>query len=453
MQDQDIGFIGRSEELKALEDAYQSHSFELVTVIGPAGSGKTALLREFCRNKRAVLFTASRTNQAMNLAAFSKAASKAMYRGLRSLVSFNSVPEAFLFMKRLSANGRLIVVVDGYDALRDAVPGADKDLKNLFEHDLEGTDLMVVLSGRSVIDPGIADHRSIRLERLPFSVLRDVFLDSYDDSDLVRLYAITGGNPGYIRMIDRNRTVNQNVDSMFFSPDSPLYKGPLNDLMTGVRSSEKYECILSVLSDGPKQMGEIVDASGVSPSSACSTYISTLMDLGLVKKSLPYGEKASRKGVYSISDPSLLFWFRFVHGNRSLIDYRYSEDLYGIIVGEDDGYLPAVFREVCLQFILENPAYFDMTATRTGEWWGEKGHIDIVAGDLLTTMFCDCRYRDSPVGLSVLEGLKDKAKSIRTIGSKRYAVFSKEGFAKDLLDYAKRHSDVTLVSLRDICGF
>ena len=68
-------------------------------------------------------------------------------------------------------------------------------------------------------------------------------------------------------------------------------------------------------------------------------------------------------------------------------------------------------------------------------------------------MFCDCRYRDSPVGLSVLDGLKDKAKSIRTIGTKRYAVFSKEGFAKDLLDYAKKHSDVTLVSLRDICGF
>ena len=332
MNDQDIGFIGRAEELRALEDAYQSHSFELVTVTGPAGSGKTALLREFCKNKRAVLFTASRTNQAMNLVAFSKAVSKAMYRGLRSLVSFNSVPEAFLFMKRLSANGRLIVVVDGYDALRDAVPNADKDLKDLFEHDLEGTDITVVLSGRSAIDAGISDHRAIRLERLPFSVLRDVFLDSYDDPDLVRLYAITGGNPGIMRMVDRSRTVNQNVDSLFFSPDSPLYKGPLNDLMTGVRSPEKYECILSVLSDGPKQMGEIVDASGVSPSSACSTYISTLMDLGLVKKSLPYGEKASRKGVYSISDPSLLFWFRFVHGNRSLIDYRYSEDLYGKLI-------------------------------------------------------------------------------------------------------------------------
>ncbi|MBO6084228.1 MAG: hypothetical protein J6O90_04020, partial [Candidatus Methanomethylophilaceae archaeon] len=85
--------------------------------------------------------------------------------------------------------------------------------------------------------------------------------------------------------------------------------------------------------------------------------------------------------------------------------------------------------------------------------WGESGNIDIIAGDLLTTMFCDCRYRDSPVGLSVLENLKEKSRAVRTIGVRRYALFSKEGFAKDLTDYARRHSDVTLVSLRDICGF
>ena len=53
----------------------------------------------------------------------------------------------------------------------------------------------------------------------------------------------------------------------------------------------------------------------------------------------------------------------------------------------------------------------------------------------------------------VLEGLKKKSASIRTIGARKYAVFSKEGFAKDLTDYARRHSDVTLVSLRDICSF
>jgi AAA+ ATPase superfamily predicted ATPase len=175
--------------------------------------------------------------------------------------------------------------------------------------------------------------------------------------------------------------------------------------------------------------------------------------MGIVEKSVPWGEKASRKGQYRIRDGALLFWLRFIRGNESLIEYRYGEDLYNLVISDEDGHLAQVFRDVCLQFIRYNPAFFDIMPSKYGEWWGDAGHIDIVASDLLTTMFCDCRYRDSPVGLSVLDSLKKKSASIKTIGARRYAVFSKEGFAKDLTDYARRHSDVTLVSLRDICSF
>jgi hypothetical protein len=94
-----------------------------------------------------------------------------------------------------------------------------------------------------------------------------------------------------------------------------------------------------------------------------------------------------------------------------------------------------------------------MMPSRYGEWWGDAGHIDIVASDLLTTMFCDCRYRDSPVGKSVLDSLVSKSQSIRTIGTRRYALFSKSDFTKELRDHAERNPGITLVSLRDICRF
>lgn len=446
--------IERREEKRVLDEAYLSDSFELVTVTGPSGSGKTAMIREFCRDKRAVLFTASRTNIAINLSSFSKAVSKALYKGLRSLVRFSSVEEGMLFLKRMAANRRVIVVLDDCDALFVSDPGAEETFRESLAHDMQDANVMMVAVSRdpTSID-SIAGCRHIVLDNLPFSAVRNVYKDRYDDHDLVRLYAITGGSPGNLRYVDPDRTINQNIDSMYLTPDSPMYRGPIQRLMAQVRNSEKYECILSALSKGPRQMGEIVEESGVSPSSACSTYLSSLIDMGMVRKDLPYGEKASRKGLYSITDPSFLFWFRFVHENRSLIEYRYSDDLYGIVVGEDDGYLPPVFRDICLQFIEENPAFFDMSVTRSGRWWGDAGEIDIVVGDLLTTMFCDCRYRDSPVGLSVLDSLKKKSASIKTIGARRYAIFSKEGFAKDLTDYARRHSDVTLVSLRDICSF
>ena len=447
-------YIGRREEKRLLDEAFSSSGFELVTVTGPSGSGKTAMIREFCRDKRAVLFTASRTNAAINLSSFSKSVSKALYKGLRSLVKFSSWEEGMLFLKRMAANRRLAVVLDDCESLFVSDPDAEGSLREILTHDMQDANVMVVLVSRSSTGlESISGCRSIALDNLPFSSVRDVYKDRYDDHDLVRLYAITGGNPGNLRYIDPDKTINQNIDSLYLSPDSPMYTGPIRRLMAQVRNPETYECILSALSKGPRQMGDIVEESGVSPSSACSTYLSALMDLGMVRKDLPYGEKASRKGLYSIVDPSFLFWFRFVHENRSLIEYRYSDDLYGIVVGTDDDYLPPVFREICLQFIQENPAFFDMSVARSGCWWGDRGQIDIIVGDLLTTMFCDCRYRDSPVGLSVLETLKKKSEAIRTIGVRKYAVFSKEGFAKDLQDYARRHSDVTLVSLRDICRF
>jgi AAA+ ATPase superfamily predicted ATPase len=446
-------FIGREKEMGVLESAYMSHAFELVTVSGASGTGKTALIRGFCEGRRAVLFTASRTNRQQNLSAFSKAVSKAMYKGLRSLVDFASLPEAIVFLRKLSEKERLIVVIDRYDDLIACDPSSDRMLREMFVHDLQGANMMVIISSSAPLDPIAEGQRDIVLADLSFQDFRDAFYDSFDDHSLMMLYSVTGGRPEYVRYIDPDRSAEENVDAMCLRPDAPLFREPVARFMASVRNPEQYLCILSALAEGPLQMGEIVERSGVTPSSACSTYLASLISMGVVEKSVPWGEKASRKGQYKICDGALLFWMRFVHGNESLIEYRYGEDLYDLVISDEDGHLAQVFRDVCLQFIHSNPAFFDMMPSRYGEWWGDAGHIDIIASDLLTTMFCDCRYRDSPVGKSVLDSLISKSRSIRTIGTRRYALFSKSGFTKELRDHAERNPGITLVSLRDICRF
>lgn len=446
-------FIGRDDEMNALESAYMSHAFELVTVSGPSGTGKTALIREFCRGRRAVLFTATRTNRHQNLAAFSKAVSKALYKGLRSLVDFATIPEAFGFMRKLSEKERLIVVIDRYDDLIGCDPESEKVFRELFAHDLRGANMMVILTSDKELDGISESQRSMVLGDLPFHDFRDAFSDSFDDHGLMMLYSVTGGRPEYVRYIDPDKSSEDNVDAICLHPDSPMFREPIQRFSSSVRNPEQYACILSALAEGPLQMGEIVERSGVTPSSACSTYLASLIDMGIVEKSVPYGEKASRKGRYRIRDGALLFWMRFIHGNESLIEYRYGEDLYSLVISDEDGHLAQMFRDVCLQFMHTNPAFFDMMPSRYGEWWGDEGHIDIIASDLLTTMFCDCRYRDSPVGKSVLDSLVSKSRAIKTIGSRRYALFSKSGFTKELRDYAERNPGITLVSLRDICRY
>ncbi len=51
----------------------------------------------------------------------------------------------------------------------------------------------------------------------------------------------------------------------------------------------------------------------------CAMYLKNLIDLGIVQKETPYGEKASRKSIYSIEDNMFRFWYRFVFENNSII--------------------------------------------------------------------------------------------------------------------------------------
>lgn len=53
-------FIGRTRELKAMERLYASGKFEFLVMYGRRRVGKTALITQFIKDKRAILFYGSR---------------------------------------------------------------------------------------------------------------------------------------------------------------------------------------------------------------------------------------------------------------------------------------------------------------------------------------------------------------------------------------------------------
>lgn len=447
-------FVGREPELDCLEDIYSSDSFELVAVTGPSGSGKTALVREFCRDRRAILFTASDTDRESNLSAFSRAVSKAMYRGLRSLVDFNSVEEALAFLRKLSERERLIVVLDSYDRLMGSNDAFSSGVCRVLSKTIRGGNIMVILTGSEAIRDqqfGV-NLKSIELGRMRFSDVRGI-CPGYSERDMVLLYGVTGGNPSALKYIDPGKTLKDNIDSMYLHSDSPLFKGIPERFSALVRNPSQYYRILHALESGQIQLGEIVQRSGVTPSAACSTYLVSLMDLGVVEKKHPFGAMASRRSVYSIIDSSLAFWLKFISVNRSIIEFRYDDDIYNPIMADVDEFFAPVFTDICRQFISENGKYFDIAPLHYGEWWDGDDHIDIIVGDILTTMFCDCVFDDAPVDLRRLKYLISKADSINVIGARRYALFSRAGFTDQVVDHAEKHPEVTLVSLREICRY
>jgi AAA+ ATPase superfamily predicted ATPase len=65
-------FIGRADELKVLNERYSNENFEFFVVTGRRRIGKTTLLREFCKDKKAIFFSAKEESKKLSIGSFSK---------------------------------------------------------------------------------------------------------------------------------------------------------------------------------------------------------------------------------------------------------------------------------------------------------------------------------------------------------------------------------------------
>lgn len=100
--------------------------------------------------------------------------------------------------------------------------------------------------------------------------------------------------------------------------------------------------------------------------------LKNLMALGLIRREIPYGEKASRKAIYAIDDNLFRFWYRFIPENQSIIGRGAADPAFRRIQPHLSDYMGNVFEEICRQYpwtlLLrgESPVEFG----ELGRWWG-----------------------------------------------------------------------------------
>ena len=190
----------------------------------------------------------------------------------------------------------------------------------------------------------------------------------------------------------------------------------------------------------------------------CSTYLKNLVALGIVQKETPYGEKASKKSIYSIDDNMFRFWYRFVPENASMIARGAADLVYKRIEPHLPEYMGKVFEEVCKQYLWKlllsgkSPVEF----TSLGRWWGNdparrsQAEIDIMGEqDKDTAIFAECKWTAGKVDLAVLETLIDRSE-LFPYKNKHFFLFSKSGFTKGCVDKAKELVTVSLVTYGEI---
>lgn len=459
-------FIGREKEIRALERLYQSDKFEFVVIYGRRRVGKTALINHFIDGKKAIYFMGVESNEKQNLENFSKSIIE-YSSGIQTETSFSSYQSALEYVFKLSENERVILVIDEYPYVARSSKSLATTLQMLIDKYKDNSKLMLILCGSSM--SYMEDHvlaykaplygrRTAQMKIMPFDFEECcAYLDGFSDEDKAYIYGIVGGTPQYLLQIEDKLSVEENIKNTYLNPMSFLFEEPLNLLKQEVREPAIYNAIITAVATGHTKMSEISTKAGES-TTVCSGYLKNLIDLGIIKKETPYGEKASKKTIYSIEDNMFYFWYRFVLDNSSAIARGAVNLVYRKIETQRNDYMGRIFEEICAQYLwkmlLDGDAPIEFTSL--GRWWGndprkkKQVEIDIMGEqDSTSAIFAECKWRNENVDLDVLETLIDRS-GLFHYTKVHYFLFSKTGFTKGCIEKAEDMGNVTLVSYRDI---
>lgn len=459
-------FIGRERELNALEKLYTSNKFEFAVIYGRRRVGKTALINRFLGAKKAVYFMGVESNAKQNLENFSKSIIE-YSSGIETETSFLSFQAALEYVFKLAEKERLILAIDEYPYVARSSKSLASTLQLLIDKYRDSSKLMLILCGSSM--SYMEDHvlaykaplygrRTAQMKILPFDFEETChYFKKLSDEDKALIYGIVGGTPQYLLQMNDALSIEDNIKNTFLNPVSFLYEEPINLLKQEVREPAIYTAIITAIAAGASRMSEISGKVG-EDTNVCSAYIKNLMSLGIVQKETPYGEKESRKSVYSIEDNMFRFWHRFVLENNSVIARGAADLVYRRIEPKLSDYMGKVFEDICKQYLWKQlltgkcPVEF----TSLGRWWGNdpiekrQAEIDIMGEqDKDTALFAECKWTNEKVDLNVLETLIKRSRLFSYKNIHLY-LFSKSGFTKGCIDKANGLGNVTLVSYADI---
>ena len=458
-------FVGRELELHSLNKLYESDNFEFAVIYGRRRVGKTALINEFTKDKDTIFFTGVETNAKQNLDNLSRSIME-YNTGIASGASFHNFQMALEHVFEIARNKRIIFVMDEYPYVARASKSLASTLQLLIDKNKDTSKLFLILCGSSM--SYMEDHvlaykaplygrRTAQFKIKPFEFSEACrYFKNFSNEDKALAYGIVGGTPQYLMQLDDRLSIEENIKNTHLNPSSIIFEEPNNLLKQEVREPAVYTAIITAIASGASKMNEISSKIGEN-TSICAAYIKNLIALGIVKKESPYGEKSTRKTIYSIEDNMFRFWYRFVPENTSVISRGAIDLAYSRIAPEIPSYMGSVFEDICKQYLwkllLEGKCAVNFTDI--GRWWGtnpktkSQEEIDIMGADKDAALFAECKWTNEKVDLGVLETLVERS-TLFSCKKTHFYVFAKTGFTRGCIDKANEMGNVTLVTYEEI---
>ena len=398
--------IGRENEIKKLNELYNSDSAELIAVYGRRRIGKTFLIDEVFADKFAFRHAGlSPIDDRYASASQRKSRQKDQLRHFHRSLTLSGLTatkepanwlEAFYMLedhlaKRDDGQSQLLIFFDEIQWLDTPRSG----FMTGFEAFWNGWachrhNVKVIVCGSStswILDKFINNHGGLygrvtcQIQLRPFTLHEcEAYFDSNGVSmsryDIVQSYMMVGGIPYYLKFFNKEYSLAQNIDAMFFTENAPL-KEEFDRLFASLFANpDIMKAIIMALNS--KSMGltrkEILLKIGLADSGEFSKFLQALLSGGFIIKYCSFGS-SKREELYKLSDPFCIFFLRFVkeHAGKRKINWVNIADSQPVITW--GGY---AFENVCFNHIGQIKSALGISGVSTSEsLWSRRGGEDI----------------------------------------------------------------------------
>lgn len=458
-------FIDREQEMETLQNEYDRKGSSLVVLYGRRRVGKTTLISEFIKDKKALFFLASEESETQNRAVFKEKAAEFIDSDLMRSADIKSWDIMFKGIMEKHFDSKPIIVLDEFQYLGKSNPAFPSIFQRIWEEVLKDKSVMVILCGSliSMMESQTLAYGSplygrrtaqIRLKQIPFKYYCEFFPEK-SRRELIEMYSVTGGVPKYIELFSESKDIYSAISKCILNRSGYLYDEPHFLLQQEVSEVGSYFSIIKAIAAGNTRLSAISNVLEIKATSL-TKYLKTLIDLDILEREVPVTEdnpEKSKKGSYKIKDNYLRFWFAFVYPNMSFIESGHSSIVMDKIRRSlVKNHIAFVYEDVCREKMwdLNAEGVWPFHFLKLGRYWDSKTEIDIAALDSegKNLILGECKYWQESVDVRVLRDLEKKTDSVPWERDERkvwYVLFSSSGFTEELQRLAKEREDLLLI--------
>lgn len=337
--------IARNKEIEELERLYSSGRSEFIIVYGRRRVGKTFLVNRLFGDRITFSYVGARKQSAKTqLQRFAIQLGDAL--GSVFAPSLSSWEEAFVELRKLieskPRDERKVIFFDEMpwiDTPRSSFVAALEYFWNAWA--AQRDDILFIACGSAtswMVDRlvknrgGLHNRITAQIYLRPFSLREcEELLHSngciWDRYTITQCYMAFGGVPFYLTLMNGQESLAQNIDRLFFAKNARM-SGEFDELFNALfPNAEKYIAVVKALAEHREGLmrSEIIDSTGISGGDL-SKILENLQRCDFIDVYSRY-KSTVRNSLYRISDPYVLFYFKFIHGNHSKDEHFWSHNI------------------------------------------------------------------------------------------------------------------------------